>query len=164
MATSTHDLGGSRGRTPTTIGRLAPFVIAAVIASFASLVWLYVKDRSDKVAEAAAETNVAAIVGPPCPAITPQIFKAHQLETRSTFDFNGLSLSRRFGNVSCGVAATHDALGIGAYPVCQFSSPDVLAIKTAKGTYLFEPGVGKKATVMLRGGAVSCVMAAPYWN
>jgi hypothetical protein len=164
MTRTVRDYGAPAGAVKTTVRRLAPFAIGGVAVAIAALVWLQVKDRAIVVKEASDEVNVAAITGPPCPALTREAYLARQLDAPKSFDFEGLHLSRRFGHAQCGVAATHDVLGVEGYPVCQFTSPDVLAVQQGQRLWLFEPGLGRKASIIARGGHIACVMAAPYWS
>ena len=118
------------------------------------------------IAKSTADTDLPAIAGPPCPGLSADAarrsLKAQGLALGYVFEFNGDTFGRVFGHADCSVAAAKDSLG--SYDVCQFTSPDVLYVKTARGEAYFAPGVGHKATVMTAGGAPRCVMAAPAWD
>jgi len=139
-------------------------VISVVLAGVITAIGLSVYDRVLNVRDASAESRVAAVAGPPCPSVTKADFAARHLELRFASEFNGVSFARRFGQVSCSEAAAKGWLGLKSYSVCQFSSPDVLAVRTAKGLYYFEPGLGRKASLLMDGDAPRCVMAAPDWS
>jgi hypothetical protein len=113
------------------------------------------------IAQSAAETGT--IVGPPCPAASRADFESTvklQGPLPYVFEFNGASFGRYFGYADCSVAPPKDG-GLGSYDVCQFTSPSTLYVKTPRGEFYFQPGVGRKATVMTEGGVARCVMAAP---
>jgi hypothetical protein len=80
---------------------------------------------------------------------------------RYVFDYNGVTFGRDFGNADCSVAAAEGTLGLGSYDVCQFTGPAVLYVRTPRGAFYYQPGVGRRATVMTPNGAPRCVMAAP---
>jgi hypothetical protein len=151
------------GHRNAVIRRVIPVAVLCAAAAVAAMVVLDMRERAAVVADASDEAQVSRIVGPPCPTLTAQAFTARGLEAGKTFDFGGLTFSRRFGHAQCNEAASGGLLGAGSFPVCQFTSPDVLAVKAGKALYLFEPGLGRKATILARDGKVSCVMAAPYW-
>ena len=156
------DFGAPRGFE----GFLPRLVIGGAFATLAvGTLWGLMAEHQ-VIARSMADTNLAAIVGPPCPALTPTAartsLKAQGVALSYVFDFNGDTFGRVFGHADCSVASADDSLG--SYDVCQFTSPDMLFVKTARGEAWFAPGVGQKATVMTPGGAPRCVMAAPAWN
>lgn len=139
-------------------------VISVVVAAVAIVTGLSLYDRFLQVRDSASDTKISAIAGKPCPTLSHAAFVARHLEAPQVLRFNDLTFARRFGFVSCGVAAAKGGFGVKAYSVCQFTSPDVLVVTTAKGTAYFEPGIGQKASLMLPGGDLKCVMAAPDWD
>jgi len=155
--------------SPTSRGverHLPRLVVGGVFATLAvGTLWGLVAEHQT-IAQSTADTHLAAIVGPPCPSLTADAarrsLKAQDVALSYVFDFNGDTFGRVFGYADCSVAASSD--GIGSYDVCQFTSPAVLYVKTARSEAYFAPGVGRKATVMTRDGAPSCVMAAPVWD
>jgi hypothetical protein len=138
-------------------------IVSVVAAGIAISLGLSLYDRVLNVRDATLETGANAIAGPPCPTVTAADFKARQLETRYASEFNGLTFNRRFGQVSCSEVA-NGAFGVKSYSVCQFSGPDVLAVKTPTGMSFFNPGIGRKASILVPHGAPQCVMAAPDWS
>lgn len=143
-------------------------IICLVLAGVAVVGVLSVAGHVLELRDSTRDTRLAAIVGPPCPRITLADFIAHQQEAPKVTSFNGLTFARRFGEVSCSVVVAKGDLGGGlglkSYPVCQFTSPDVLKVQTAKGVIYFEPGLGRKASLISSAGGVRCVMAAPDWS
>lgn len=145
--------------------RFSRWVVFSVIAvGVIVAIGLSMYDRVLNVRDASAESGAAAVAGPPCPSVARADFVARHLETRFASEFNGVTFARRFGQVSCSEAAAKGWLGLKSYSVCQFSSPDVLAVHTAKGTWYFNPGIGRKASLLMDRDAPRCVMAAPDWS
>jgi hypothetical protein len=155
------DFGPSRGldgMLPRLV--IGGFLLTLVVGALVGLVadrWVIAKSTAD--------TNLAAIVGPPCPSLTAEAaqrsLKAQGVALSYVFEFNGATFARVFGYADCSVASKD---GIGPYDVCQFTSPAVLYVKTARREAYFVPGIGRKATVMTQDGAPSCVIAAPAWD
>lgn len=158
-------------RAPEGFSRPAGFrfprwaVISVVGAGVIIVLCLSLYDRFLNVRDAGQQSGAAAIAGPPCPAITPDEIARYGLQTRYSSDFNGLTLGRRFGEVSCSEVAAKGGLGVKSYPVCQFSGPDVVTVKSGQTTLYFRPGVGREASILAPAGAPPrCVMAAPDWS
>lgn len=99
-----------------------------------------------------------SISGPPCPAAERPMPVGTRLRTPRTFEYGGISFTRRFGHVSCVALPERGMFNEANYRVCQFSGPAMIAVRTERGTALFEPGVGRRATVIVRDGRASCVM------
>ncbi len=155
------DFGGSAGKGVSHwLPRL--FIVGAVATFVAGTVWDLVWQHQ-QIATSSAETKVADIVGPPCPASRPAFDQAVKLQgpLPYVFAYNGVTFGRYFGYADCSVSESQGGVGLGSYDVCQFTSPAVLYVKTPRGEFYFTPGVGHKATVMTEGGVARCVMAAP---
>jgi hypothetical protein len=140
---------------------IAGALLTIVVGTVLQVAW-----EHHQVAQSTADEHLAALTGPPCPAVTAAAFQSAVRAGRGlryVDDFNGVTFGRSFGDGDCGVAAEKgDALG--SYVVCQFSGPGLLSVKTARGSFYFLPGVGRKATVMTPHGVPRCVMTAPKWN
>jgi hypothetical protein len=149
------------------IERLLPRLVVggAVATLVVGTLWGVLAERRT-IAQSTAVTNLAAIVGPRCPSLSPSAaqasLKAQGVRLDYVFDFNGDTFGRVFGYADCSVAESKS--GLGSYDVCQFTGPAVLYVKTALSEAYFAPGVGHKATVMTPDGAPRCVMAAPAWD
>jgi hypothetical protein len=156
----------TRTGTEHGVGRLVtPLVIAGAIGTLAiGTAWMLLSQRHT-IARSTDEANLAAVVGPPCPAVSAAAFqsalKAEDLTLKYVFDFNGDTFGRAIGDGDCDVAAEHGTAGLGSYDVCEFTGPAVLYVKTGRGEFFFVPGVGRKATVTTAGGVARCVLAAP---
>ena len=165
MATRPSPLGRQAGFSKPE-GLRFPFwvVIAVILVGVITAVGLSMYDRVLNVRDAANESGAGAVASPPCPSVSRADFMARKLETRFTTEFNGITIARRFGNVSCSETPAKGGFGLKSYAVCQFTSPDVLAVQTAKGTWYFNPGIGRKASLLMDRDAPRCVMAAPDWS
>jgi hypothetical protein len=97
------------------------------------------------------------IRGPACPVV-PQISRAALgLKPPPPFVYQHVAFAYQIGDVSC--EAVPEGLFSGAtHPVCQFDAPAAIKVTYAGRTTIFEPGVGHRATVSVRGGKVSCVI------
>jgi len=95
---------------------------------------------------------------PLCPRLAPDAFAARLQAARILpshhFGFGGVRFYRASGHVDCRLVREGGA----AAPVCRFSRPVALQVSTASGRYDFFP-VSGAATVTVRGGRASCVMA-----
>ena len=147
-------MGSSSGRRCSSPPSIAVAVAAAV--------WS-VRQQSLQIADATADTHAEAIVGPPCPSVKAARFRQPLLPI-NTFDWNGVKFGRRFGEAECSAVARKTLLGNGYEHLCQFSSPAVLSVATAKGAYYFEPGIGQEVSVFVADGVARCVMASPYFK
>jgi hypothetical protein len=123
---------------------------------------LSVKGRSDELAQATVETRAQDIVGPPCPSVLRAAF-SQPLQPVNVFDFDGVNFGRRFGAADCSAISRTGQSGADYQLVCQFSSPAVLSVKSDKGLFYFEPGLGREATVFVLDGTPRCVLASPYF-
>jgi hypothetical protein len=149
-------------RNPIVRRLIAPAVVLGV-TGLVAMVALDMRERRSLLMDASAESHIERINGPPCPTLTAQAFRARQLAANVTFDFGGLTFARQSGHVECSQAASGAMLGTGSYPVCQFARPWVLAVRQGRSLYLFEPGVGRDASIIARDGKIACVLSAPYW-
>lgn len=98
------------------------------------------------------------ISGASCPvaaAPTSPLSERHPLKV---FEYGDISFSRRFGHVSCVAPGEGGPFGRTTYRVCQFTAPALIGVVTANRTVFYATGVGRKATVTVRGGEPSCVI------
>ena len=161
MSNLTGDYGGDRG-----LERWVPrAVFVGVLATLAiGTAWELLREHR-VIAQSTENADLAAVAGPPCPAVSAAVFqrslKAQQLTLKYVFNFNGDVFSRAIGDADCDVATAKGSAGLGSYDVCEFTGPAVIYAKTRKGAFFFLPGVGHKATVTTADGIGRCVMAAP---
>ena len=107
--------------------------------------------------EQAAMRRAWDIAGPACPVVeaSPTLFGA---KGSKAFEYGEIRFERRFGHVSCVAPSKRGMVGGEVYRVCQFSAPAALAVTTEGRTSLYKTGVGRRATVTVRDGQVSCVV------
>ncbi|HEX2800553.1 MAG TPA: hypothetical protein VHN73_00665 [Phenylobacterium sp.] len=131
-------------------------IAAAVIGGL--MTYDFVKHRS-------ANVGIARnwdIQGPPCPAVTAEVWAAKHQVAPKTFDYDGDTLGRVAGHVSCQDVMAGGGKGLIHNQVCQFTSPAALKITTPKGDFYFLPGVGRPATVVIEHDLPRCVLASKF--
>lgn len=129
--------------------------VAATALLGASLTGRYLSIRNERIADARAWT----ILGPPCPTIT-EAELTHELgKGFRSFDYGDVTFSRRDGDVECAPVYYDGGRGDAFYPVCQFSGPGDLRVRTGRGEWRFRPGPGRPATVSAPHGEAGCVLA-----
>lgn len=102
------------------------------------------------------------VAGPSCPVVaapTPSLSERRPLKV---FEYGGASFSRKFGHVSCVAPSEGGPFSRTTYRVCQFTAPALIGVTTAERTVFYAPGVGRRATVAVRGGTPSCVLGGWY--
>jgi hypothetical protein len=97
-----------------------------------------------------------AVSGPDCPA-APAPRAPPRLRT---VEVDGVWFSRRDGHVSCTTLNARGGRSLRSYPVCQFTSPGIVQVATAKGAASFAPGPGRPAFAFFAEGRAHCVVAA----
>lgn len=151
------DFGGAPKRRRLVQFLLALFLVFALSLS-ASLPKI-LKDRQAAIADARDWT----IVGQRCPSVTEIQFRASPYKPTKVFEYAEVRFGRALGHVSCAeIRYDGGRAFFGGYPVCQFTGPAVLEVKTADGDYYFMPGVGRRATVSAPHGKAECVMAGNF--
>ena len=98
------------------------------------------------------------IDGPSCPVAAAPTPSASERRPLKVFEYGGASFSRKFGHVSCVAPREGGLFTRTTYRVCQFSAPALIGVTTAERTVFYAPGVGRRATVAVRGGTPSCVI------
>ena len=90
-------------------------------------------------------------------------FRASPYKPTKVFEYAKVSFGRALGHVSCAEIRYDGGRALfGGYPVCQFTSPAVLEVRTAQGEFYFLPGAGRRATVSTPHGKAECVMAGNF--
>ena len=134
-------------------------VIAAVGIGFTVLFVSQNTAHNQAIAGATADAKPWELVGPACPEGFSGPWANPQYAPNKPLVFNGVRFSRRAGHVDCSAVAAGKGDKEDYVPLCQFSGPIVLEVTTAKGTFHFQPGVGKPASVSVVDGTPRCVMA-----
>ena len=148
-----------RGATPLRFGMAQ--VIAAVVMIGVAMAFIAVsvaKQRKVNVDIAQA----FAIDGPPCPALSEAEFTAKHYKAPKTFDYDGVTIGRLAGNVSCSDVKTRGGEGLGTDKVCQFTGPAVVTVVMKSGKSFYVPGVGQPASLLIHKDRPRCVMASNY--
>lgn len=104
-----------------------------------------------------------AIEGPACPVVanpSPVATRRHKPPRR--FVYGDATLTRSFGAVTCGAVPENPWWPISSYRVCRFNNPGAIVVETPRGRTVFEVTPGAPATVTLRGGVASCVVAGDF--
>jgi hypothetical protein len=101
------------------------------------------------------------ITGPPCPLATHSWESIALRRAPHRFDYGGMSVAFAFGAADCS-PVPEDYFTGHAYSVCQFTAPGIFSVTAAGRRVTYEPGYGRRATVKLRGGQLSCVLAGWY--
>lgn len=77
-----------------------------------------------------------------------------------SFEYGEATFVRRRGEVECAPIYEDGGRGDTFHPVCRFSRPEVVQVRTVDGAWQFRPGPGHPAVVSVsRGGRAQCVMA-----
>ncbi|MBL8556164.1 MAG: hypothetical protein JNL41_17945 [Phenylobacterium sp.] len=140
--------------------KLAIAGFALVFLGFAA--WLYGGSYLRQRDFALGRAREAAVEGPPCPEITRAQFEAQRLRKFKTTLYEGVVFGRQFGHMDCSILRYGGGWSPQSYPVCQFTGPGLLSVKTARGEWFYAPGVGKPASVGAPHGEARCVMASNF--
>jgi hypothetical protein len=96
-----------------------------------------------------------AITGPACPTPDNPI-RFHRRPM--VFSYQEALFTRQYGNVFCVVVPDKGMFSHAHHTACQFSGPAAISVTTGSQTILYEPGIGRTATVTIRDGRPSCVI------
>lgn len=154
------------GGQPIPRARAVAFTVAAACVA-APLITLTVchelKIAADHRAQARALTRELTQPGPACPEITEAEHLLRRRPMRNVFAFNGVRIGRRFGHADCRMIGLYEAGAGDGFPACRFTAPAVLRVAPADGpARIFDVGVGRSATVTVRGRLARCTLTAPF--
>ena len=148
-------------RRRLTAGQKLTIAVAGVIfLGFAA--WLYGGDYLRQRELALGRAGEAKVEGPPCPQFTAAQFAARKLTIRRVTNYEGVIFGRQFGHMDCRALRYGAGWGTETYPVCQFTSPGAVTVKTEKGEWFFAPGPGQPATVAVPRGEARCVLDSNF--
>ena len=99
------------------------------------------------------------IAGPACPVVAKPDRAVVGRRSPQFFEYQGVRFGRQSGEVSCVAPPEGHPLDPKSYAVCQFPAPVMVSVDTGQRTVIFQPGLGRRATVTVRHGQVSCVLA-----
>lgn len=131
---------------------------ALVVAALALPAWLVGSTWLDRTALKRQWT----IAGPACPVVAKVDKAVVGRRSPQFFEYRGVRFGRQSGEVSCVAPPLGNPLDPKSYTVCQFPAPVMVSVAAAGRTTIFQPGLGRRATVTVRDGQVSCVMAGWY--
>ena len=157
---ATLDLAGRRPGPFSRVPRQVWWSLAGV--ALVVLVWQFVGGYRAVQQERIADAREWRIEGPPCPQITAAQFVGKRQRGPRSFEYQGVTFFRRYGHVSCAPIYYDGGRSDLLYPVCQFTSPGDLLIRTRKGDWYFQPGPGQPATVSAAHDDARCVMASKF--
>ncbi|MDR3513269.1 MAG: hypothetical protein P4L73_16655 [Caulobacteraceae bacterium] len=100
-----------------------------------------------------------SVAGPPCASLTHDQYLSSDARVAHVFTYDDVQFGRGYGYVNCTEIADHGGFGFGTIPICQFNSPTVLQVTTARGTDYYAVPIGA-ATVSIEHGRPRCVQGA----
>lgn len=101
--------------------------------------------------------------GVACPGLSAAAYRAAGYAGRErATDYEGVTFARQFGHLMCADADTPGGFGVLTHPVCQFTSPTAIRVRTAEGEAFFAPGPGRLATVSVEEGRASCALGGKF--
>lgn len=138
-----------RSATANMLGALGVLAAAACVPVYLA----YDNWMAEKAARA-----FGAVEGPACPVVRKSARPPFGAKGPKTFHYGGIAFSRRYGHADCVAPVEGPPWDRRFYRVCQFSAPMTVRVTTADGRWMFQSGVGRPATVTVRGGEVRCVV------
>jgi hypothetical protein len=144
----------ARARLP---GKRTLWTLAVAVGA-AALVWSAV-DRAAGIQRSKIADAVAWDVrGPECRRITEAEFLSGREKGPQGFHYEAVGFYRREGNAECASIYEDGGRGEAVFPVCQFTKPNELLVRTAAGDWYFAPGPRQPATLSVRAGQPRCVL------
>jgi hypothetical protein len=98
----------------------------------------------------------------PCPSISADAYRTRYAAGERRTAFEGATLTRMYGHVMCADVDTAGTWGFASHPVCQFTSPNAIRVKTGKIEVFFEPGPGSLATITIDPKGVRCSLGGQF--
>jgi hypothetical protein len=124
--------------------------------------WLYGGSYMRQREAALSRAAESKVEGPPCPAISRAEFEARRLKRFKATLYEGVVFGRQFGHMDCRALRYGGGWGTSTYPVCQFTGPGLLQVKTRQGEWFYAPGPGQPATAGAPRGQARCVMGSNF--
>jgi hypothetical protein len=101
--------------------------------------------------------------GPGCPTMSAAAYAAKRyVAAERTIVYDEVIFARQFGHVECKDVDSRGGLGVLSHPVCQFSGPTAIRVKSGRTEAFFEPGIGQVATVNVERGHAQCAMGGRF--
>ena len=134
--------------------------LAGIAVKVVALGVIGYQNRAQALAAGTEAAKLSEISGPPCPSLTSAEYAERGSKAKKAFLFDQVRFDRRYGHVDCNSVAAGGGLGYVA--VCQFSGPAQLVVTTGKGSFYFNPGAGKPATVVVEDGTPRCIVDGTF--
>ncbi len=144
----------SRPGIPFRLLIAGPIIAAAVIAAVGASSAHYHRE----LAQQQGWVNGA----PPCPRISAEAYRSRYAPRERPTAFEGSTVTRMYGHVMCADIDTAGSWGFASHPVCQFTSPNAIRVKTGKIEVFFEPGPGSLATISIDSQGVHCTTGGQF--
>lgn len=150
-----RDFGGGRKRGGLPLGLLA----IAGVAAIGTGLWFWTVPRWE------AEASRWTVKGPPCKELSAAEFQAASADGPMQVDaFDDIDFGRAYGHVSCSDIHDDGGRGWGQHPVCQFSSPTRVVVRSGKAQTYFSAPPGQPVTVSVVKGRAECVLGGDEWS
>ncbi|MEO8113080.1 MAG: hypothetical protein ABI655_01780 [Phenylobacterium sp.] len=98
------------------------------------------------------------VAGPPCQVVAQAPTSVVGRKPPLTFQYGGVTFSRAFAAANCQALPEDTLFTRESFPVCQFNNPGAVTVTAGGRSVIFQPPVGRRATVTVRHGAPSCVV------
>ena len=102
--------------------------------------------------------------GPACPVATTPSTATRGAKPPPPFVYKGVSFAYPIGNAVCAAVPVENVFSHATFPACNFNAPAAIEVTAGGRRVLFEPGIGRSATVTIRDGRIRCVMATGFHN
>lgn len=131
--------------------------LAALVALLLTIISIPATMGYSAWARADAEKADWSIAGPACPVAAQPASAVVGRKAAKSFTYGEVAFTRQFGHASCNAWRVDGPRDI--VRVCQFSGPGAVTVATGGRRVVYQPGVGRRATVSVRHGTPSCVVA-----
>lgn len=98
------------------------------------------------------------IKGPPCPTVAQAPPSVVGRKPPRRFQYGGAEFSHAFAAAYCQALPEDTLFARESFPVCQFNNPGAVTVVAGGRRTVFQPPVGRRATVTVRHGEASCVI------
>lgn len=112
--------------------------------------------------KAVAKASEWRIQGPSCPIITRSEYDAQTYRARKVFTYDDFQVARVAGHVECDEVHDRGGLSWRSAAKCRFTSPNLIVVTNKLGERIFAPGPGHPATIVVRNGQATCVLASNF--
>jgi hypothetical protein len=100
--------------------------------------------------------------GAPCPEVPEVTAAGKGVHPPPPFTYMGVRFAMQIGNVDCSAVPDDGWFPQTDHPVCQFSGPGAVEVRAPARSVVYQPGVGHPATITVKNGHPSCVVAGTF--